>query len=444
MAEILAFDLEEKRKKRNGCIFRNNPLSIHTREGDKVNFPCIGLYEKKTGVPLLYPGFERWYLNIEEMQATTTMNRKANSIRSFLNFLLWETNCDKVSEVTIDILREFIIDFKETEDEEPRDPDGWRRGIKNVFVFLYEYHLFNETNICFNYDRKDLCIPDQKHKGTKSMNILGIKPPKKIKRKGRYILEDYRNIILKECRIHDPMLVLAVALQSAAGLREGEIVNLTRGSIDFRDGGFGRLDNILIDLEDEAPFAKAYKGKTEFGKIKIKRTAEVYPDFIDEIYQLYKRHEMMLAKLGVPDEPEAPLFVDQWGKPMSVATYKGRLKKVFQNYFVPDLERLARSTGEWAKHAPFIEIWTDHMDPKTGQIIKASYPGAHMFRHWFTMYLLEHTSLGTEMIAKWRGDSTSEAMEDYIHVNARMIDVFKNVVCAFQDEMLEEVINRNG
>ena len=443
MAEIFAFDPEAKRKKRNRCIFRNIPVVLHTIEGDKVKVPCIGLYEKKTGLPLLNPGFERWYLDLGDSQATTTMNKKANNIRSFLNFLLWETDCDKISEVTIDILRNFIIHFKETEDEEPRDPDGWKRGVKDVIVFLDEYCLYNINNFDFKYDRADLYIPDRKKKGVQSINLFGIKPPKKYKRKSRYILEDYRKLILKECRIHDPMLVLAVALQSAAGLREGEIVNLTRGSIDFRDGGFGRLGNIFIDLEDEAPFAKGSEGKTEFGKIKVKRTAEVYPDFIDEIYKLYKEHEMLLAKLRGSDDPEAPLFIDQWGKPMSVATYKGRLKKVFQEFFVPDLERIAMQTGDWAKHAPFIEIWTDHIDHKTGKTVKAAYPGAHMFRHWFTMYLLEHTSLDTEMIAKWRGDSSSEAMEDYIHINSRMIHVFGTVVTSFQDEMLEEIIGRN-
>ena len=441
MAAISTFD--SVRTRRNRCVFKNKPVFLTLMDGGRVRFPCIVLYDRDSGVPLMYPGYERWYLNIGEAEllAGPTLARKANNVRSFLNFLLWETDCDTISDVTVKDLRAFYADFKETDDDEPRDPDGWNRGIQDVADFLRNYYLHNSGSFQFRYDPADLFVPDRNRKCGEKPARFGIKPPKKAGRKGRFILEGYRDMILSECRAYDPMIRLGVMLQSSAGLREGEIVNLTRGSIDLQDGGFGRISGIKIDLTDEAPFAKEYGGRSEFGKIKVRRTAEVYTDFVDEVYTMFQEHEKMLDSLGADRSPDAPLFINRWGKPMSVSTYKGRLQDIFQKRFVPDLERIAEMTGSWAEHAPYIEAWTDHIDPKTGKMVNAVYPGAHMFRHWFTMYLIDHTDMTTEEIAKWRGDSCSESMQDYIHVNSKMIRTFRDIVWKFQDKIMEDVIN---
>ena len=432
------------RLRRNQCIMRNAPVFINSKYGEKQRFPCIAMYEKSTGIPLAYPGYERWYLNIQEAGGLSdvTLNRKANDIRSFLNFLLLETDVNTISEVDIEVISDFYKHFRETDDGEPRDPDGWERGIKNVARFLYQYHLHNCDRFKFGYDRNDLYKHDYRKKGDMDVNRFGVKPPKKRNKKGRFILEEYRDLILLECRRHDPMIVLAVALQSAAGIREGEVVNLTCSSIETILGGYGRIVKIEINLEDEAPFAKEYKGKSEFGKIKVHRTQEVYTDFINELYKLLEQHKRLLASLGADNSPDAPLFINKYGKPMSVEIYKRRVKDIFQKHFVPNLEKLANATGNWAEHAPYLEIWTDHVDPRTREIIKAGYPGAHMFRHWFTMYLLNHTNLEPEEIAKWRGDSSPDSMEDYIHINAKMIRTFREVVGTFQMDIMEEIINK--
>ena len=237
------------------------------------------------------------------------------------------------------------------------------------------------------------------------------------------------------------MIRLGVALQSAAGIREGEVVNLTRSSIEIILGGYGMIEEITIDLKDEAPFAKKYKGKSEFGKIKVHRTQKVYTKFTNEIYSLYEEHIRLLDSLGADKSPDAPLFINKYGKPMSVETYKGRVKDVFQQHFVPDLAKLANATGNWAEHAPYLEIWTDHVDPRTGKKVKAEYPGAHMFRHWYTMYLLNNTSLKPKEISKWRGDESPDSMEDYIHINSQMIRTFRKIVGTFQTDIMEEVFN---
>ena len=63
-----------------------------------------------------------------------------------------------------------------------------------------------------------------------------------------------------------------------------------------------------------------------------------------------------------------------------------------------------------------------------------------MLRHWFTMYLLQYTTLKSEEISHWRGDSNIKSMEDYIHVNSDFIKVYREAVFTMQGELLEEIL----
>ena len=222
------------------------------------------------------------------------------------------------------------------------------------------------------------------------------------------------------------MLVLGIALQAYAGLREGEIVNLTRQSIQQVYAGFGRVGKITIDLTSHAPFKE--KGKTEFGSIKKLRMQEVYPDFITEIQKHYEEHEELLTYLDAETASDSPLFLNKWGKPLSVTSYCGRIRVLFRDHFLPDLQKVCMENGTWAENAPYIEAYQEE------------YPGAHMFRHWFTMYLVTQTDLSIEEIAKWRGDSSIESMMSYVHVNADMIELYKNSAYRFQKSILEEIL----
>ena len=113
---------------------------------------------------------------------------------------------------------------------------------------------------------------------------------------------------------------------------------------------------------------------------------------------------------------------------MSVDTYKGRVKKLFYEHFLPDLKKASEQMGTWAIDAPYIEAFEE------------DYPGAHAFRHWFTMYLFQRAQLTHDEISKWRGDKSRESMLTYIHVNADMLESFKMSAHTFQRSWLEEVL----
>ncbi|MBQ6856586.1 MAG: site-specific integrase [Lachnospiraceae bacterium] len=429
------------RDERKQFVFKSVPVRILVDGTDRLDFPCIGLYHRKTGIAAAHPGFERWYLKLKEarLQKSETLRKRSRNICSFLNYLLWETYIDRIEDISLDNIRGFLVSFRMTADETERDPAEWARGIEDVYWFLLEYIQHNE-NHGFRIRSEDLFmvekIPNRRTKRDEILynyNYLGVRPPKRHRKKNRFLPESYMEILIFEAEKHDPMIALGMALQAYAGLREGEIVNLTRSSVGLKYGGFGRVNRIEINLWDEAPFAKNWKKKTEFGSIKIYRMAKVYPDFHSKILSLYNRHDEILEGMDVGKDMKAPLFLNEWEKPMSVDTYKRRVKKLFYEHFLPDLKRMCLSDESWAMNAPYIEAY------------EKEYPGAHMFRHWFTMYLIKHVAVTKkqdiiDIVSDWRGDASREAMEDYLHVNADIVSAYKTTVLQFQKTLLEEVL----
>ena len=111
------------------------------------------------------------------------------------------------------------------------------------------------------------------------------------------LLSWHLGLLLEEARKYDPMLVPGIALQAYAGLREGEVVNVCWSKISRIEGGIGQIRKISLDLWDEAPYAKADKKKTDFGRIKRYRTQDVYTDFRDDVLHILSHHDKYLTSL---------------------------------------------------------------------------------------------------------------------------------------------------
>ena len=204
-------------------------------------------------------------------------------------------------------------------------------------------------------------------------------------------------------------------------------MNVTCGRIRTIRKGFGMISGIEIDLTDKAPHFQNWSKKTNPGTIKKNRIQKVYNDFISDISDLYAYHIALMESRGFDTSKDAPLFVNKQGNPMTVQTYSERVKRLFYERFLPSLKVTCERKGTYADNAAFIEAY------------EIEYPGAHMFRHWFTMYLLTKAKLTSGEIMKWRGDSSQESMNDYIHENADLIEIFKESSYAFQSQILEDI-----
>ncbi|MBE6997303.1 MAG: hypothetical protein E7427_03935, partial [Ruminococcaceae bacterium] len=278
---------------RRALEFRFSLNKVQFQDGDEIIVPCIALYDTDTDALICCPCLETWYLYLDEERPKerTTIRRRAINITRFLNYLLHETPILDLSSVNRIILHSFLESCKDV------DPDTWSRIKSDVFNFLSVYYCCNQNNdkLTFQYSLTDLLsktgfLPKNwTNNDEQKYSSLGVKPPKKTKKKNRYFPRDYLPLLLYVCEIYDPMIALAVALCAYAGLRVGEVVNLTWGRIKLINTGFNRIGKIELDITDEAQFAKEWRG-TEFGNIKKPRFQNVFQDIVYRVLELLDKH----------------------------------------------------------------------------------------------------------------------------------------------------------
>lgn len=430
MANIIPFSCPAEERKL--YKFVNKPVLI-LQEEKPMQYPCIGLFHKDTMAPISYPLYERWYLELHKYEslATATMRKRASAICTFLNFILWKTSCNSLHEVTLNVIRDFLIEYKKKENGMQRSTRGWYEGVDAVYLFLANYWEYNKDSFDFQITRDKLFTyrhvideESRKRKLVMTYNYLSVMAPKQLKRKNRVLLFEYLDLFLWCCKKYDPEILIGVASQAYAGIREGGVVNLIHGGIIIGPTPFGRVSKVTLNLLTQAHFAKSHNS----GSIKKTREQDVYPDFVDAYYKIYQQHVAYLEAKGYPVIGDAPLLVNKHGRPMSVTTYSDRVKKVFYDYFMPALKKFSDEEGRWEIDQPYIEAY------------EAEYPGAHAFRHWYTMYLFRIAKLKPDEISKWRGDSDGNSFKTYLHVNADMLQEYADVARNFQRNWLGEII----
>ncbi len=412
--------------------------------GDKyMKYPIIRLRDKETKTILWDTHYERYICDLREAMLLEwqTLKRKAAAVCLFLNYLLHETTVERVNECSIQDIHDFFEYAKVKDDGETYQSSTWIKYKQSVIDFLENYHRENKDKVHFNYEgdklSKYIIVEKQGSERTyiiKQTQGLSVKCPEEKEVKNRYLRRSYLDLLIFEARKYDSELVLAIMFQAYAGLREGEVVNLAfgEGSIKFNNRGFGRLDKIIIFMSDEAEHMKQLDLETEPGKIKKHKNREVFDDFLEIVKKQYEYHRAIKASKGISIENGSPLFTNLWNHPMTVTTYRNRLKKLFYGHFLPDLKKSCELQGTWAENAPYIEQY------------EVEYPGAHALRHWFTMYLLEvgkgpnGKPLSESEIANLRGDKSVTSIKDYIHSHKGILKEYTESVFVLQEWILEE------
>lgn len=258
---------------------------------------------------------------------------------------------------------------------------------------------------------------------------FGVKPPERGNRQKKRVLRvDHLKTLIDAAKSYDPELTLAIMLGAYAGMREGEIVNMAVGDID-KHSVFGRIKRITIDVGKEKDWTTQRTGASTRGSIKRFRKQDVYNDFLSDVNEAYEahllRHKAIEERKGIClTDCNSPLFVDHHGSPMSVSTYQRRLKALFYDYFLPKQKAISRKRGTFDYEYYYFRSYEE------------SYPGAHMFRHWFTMYLITVANLDLIIVSKLRGDKNINSIYDYCNENIDLINDYKEVVEAHQEELI--------
>ena len=420
---------------RQKCVFRNRPVQIRGEDGRLRSYPCIVLYEEETDIPVYYTGLERYLCHLAKGQVLDekTLYARAYAVCHFLNYVLRNTDIRFLHDCRPETIRGFLKTARRKPDGGDYNRDTWQRYRDYLMDFLILYREYNSETLPFRYSedelRNTIILKDGKKHRKAVMTCpaaLHLKAPRTTHRKNRILVDGYLELLLYEAKKHEPDVALGIALGAYAGLREGEVVNVSFGAVRMLRKGFGLIAGIEIDLTGDAPFFAGWEGKTDPGSIKKYRKQRVYHDFTETVAGLLEEHTASMAARGLETGDKAPVFVNRQGSPMTVQTYSDRVKTLFYQWFMPALRSTCERQGTYAEHAAFIDAY------------EAEYPGAHMFRHWFTMYLLTKAGLTSGEIMRWRGDSSQESMNEYIHENADMIRLFRETSYSFQAQILED------
>lgn len=434
MNNVIQFPQRDVSAYRSKCVFMNRAVPVLDEDGKKKNYPCLVLYEKETGIPILYTGLERYLCHLVkgEVLNEKTLAQRAYAVCHFLNYLLEKTDINAVHECSLETIRSFLKGIKRKDDGSDYKKDTWLRYRDYVVDFLILYYVSNKDTLTFSYKDDELrsfgIARDEKHRRKAVIvhnSSFHVPAPKTTHKKNRILVDGYLDLLMYEAKKYEPGITLGIALGAYAGLREGEVVNITCGRIEVVRKNFGIVSGIVVDLTEKAPHFADWKGRTDPGTIKKYRKQRIYNDFIESFMGIFEEHLLDMERRGYNTGPDAPVFVNRQGKPMTVQTYSDRVKRLFYDRFLPSLKMTCEMQGVYADHAAFIETY------------ESEYPGAHMFRHWFTMYLLTKARLTSGEIMRWRGDSCQESMNDYIHENADLIEMFRESSYTFQSQILD-------
>lgn len=444
MNKIARFSIERTSEYRNKFSFVNRNIRIKDDDGyDSDFYPCIVLMDVENNIPVAYTGYERFIQSLaaSEVNEGTTLSKKAFEVCKFLNYMLHETNINKINDCTLNDIREFMKAYKHKNDKEDYKEDTWNRMVNIVFTFLRNFFISYQDTYEFKYNGNDLqtltIVKDVEHrKSVKLVNNakLNVKAPVSTHKKNRVLVYGYLDLLLCEAKKYDPMLTLGIALQSYAGLREGEVTNLTCDRVNIIQGAFSAFSSIELDLTSKAPFWIGFEKKTKPASFKKNqyRIQKVYDPFLKIVRTMYEEHILILEAKGYDTGKDKPLFVNKQGNPMTVQVYTQRVKGLFYDHFLPALKQLCIEQGTWVENAAYIEIY------------EKEYPGAHMFRHWFTMYLLTKTNLEHGEIMKWRNDHSVDSIVSYIHENSDLMNIYEKSAYRFQEQLLEDIEKKYG
>jgi integrase len=203
---------------------------------------------------------------------------------------------------------------------------------------------------------------------------------------------------IEEARRVSPDIAFGIALQIFAGLRRGEVVNLTLASVptDFLNGS-----NYVAVIDNQLRLFKHLKNTIK-EQVKRPRLQPVLPSAY--LKELYDAHMKMNAKIK-KNNPYA-FFVDEKGRTISGGTYEKKFAKVKYAY----IDRLATTYGRYSDF----------------KMLDAGIWGTHIGRGIFTNYLYE-MGLDDRQMAIARGDKSTQSAKDYID--------YRNAISNFQMAM---------
>lgn len=396
--------------------------------GAPCNIPMIVIVDTYTHVTLRLTGLEK-YASLQAPGQIRIVGRrfgnrsKLSYIVKMLNFVLLENydlyHIKNVSFLTFQAVQDFIHAYASTPysksktgyaiEKRPK-PETVKKMLRTVTIFCE-----NLRRHVYMPNFKDELYSEKTFKGQDGMlrtqriplfQATAYDPYATVRTQDIETQVVFRMLAL--ARIYDPGLMLAIASQAFAGLREGEVVNMYRqhtvtGAKGVRiEKQFDCIRNITIDLLNPAKLSDSGK-RSDISK--KRRQQQVYPDFLDLYNRIYNEHLALIAEIeNEAEDGYYPMFYNRqkrngvYGN-MSADSYRARWQKIFNLA----LEECAVSPI--SKLRLFAQIATEQRFTP------------HCLRHWFSVYVALHVD-NALILQFWRGDKSLDSAATYLRDKA--------------------------
>lgn len=190
----------------------------------------------------------------------------------------------------------------------------------------------------------------------------------------------------------DPMLTFGLVLGAFAGLRMGDICQLTRERLIGFDNDYAGM---FIDLTKD--FALRSDGIIT-SNIKTKRVLPVHEAFIDIVKDYYQQHIDYLIENNLNTNVYGAIFLNKNGKAMTSKTYLNRFNKLYQLLYLNILQEAQSGNKKSIMEKEIIE---------EGRFTP------HSLRYFFTQFI-EETENGNQFAIKhYRADKNIKSQEIY-------------------------------
>lgn len=415
--------------------FELKKLSFITND-EIVYYYHICLVDKINDLILNYTRFEDYVSYDALFVSDKTVKMKLNDISWFLNQIFIENNFNKIQELTYNIIKNILQNFANgtyNENNMPPKSETVSKRTKNIFSFLANYYEAHKDKVTFNYTKNELFKKQEiltkntfNHEQKKIKlvpNITLIKPRVSIPIKNRELPVPFLTCLLDAAYQFKPNLVLPIMIQAFCGLRESEICNIGYAQLMKLQYNFDEIDVRNLDL----------KAAKHIGNVKVKRRQPVYPKFKELLEKETKNYLILLNKKLKHDEilsdKDAPAFYSVQGRILTSQTYSRYVKELFYDYGILKMEKYVSSLRIPQQEQKYNSLLNKY---------KEEYPGAHMFRHYYTIFLMTNIkNINAIQLMAWRGDCSIKSSLDYINNKGILMERYKEASLNLQQLIIK-------
>lgn len=182
-------------------------------------------------------------------------------------------------------------------------------------------------------------------------------------------------------------IALGLAIQGFGGMRRGEVVNLTTGSV-MQIG-----KSLVINVQDRQNHLFAHKKNTAKEGVKKKRKQDLLPS--NYLINLYEEHLSWLNEYTREIKPLVTdaLFINRFGRPLTGKSYESMFKRIVAKYLKVLLAQGRYDDYTYLTSKPF---------------------NTHTLRGVFTNICLDDLGMSVRETANARGDADENTVAEYL------------------------------